>query len=51
LGDDDAGLGEQTHGRHKPSTSDRYLTQTHELLDHFTRSGEVRLDRLAIGLP
>jgi len=44
-------VGDETHGQHKPLTSDRYLTVTNETLFHFTTSGDVPLDRLAIGVP
>lgn len=44
-------VGEATHGQHKPLNSDRYLTVTNETVFHFTKDGEVRLDRLAIGVP
>ncbi|MEO1200792.1 MAG: site-specific DNA-methyltransferase [Pseudomonadota bacterium] len=44
-------IGETTHGHFKPVNSKRYLNHTHETLFHFTRSGEVLLDRLAVGVP
>lgn len=40
-----------TRGHCKPVNSGRYLTRTNEQLLHFTRSGAVRIDRLAIGVP
>lgn len=44
-------VGETTHGQHKPLNSDRYLTVTNETVYHFTQTGDVPLDRLAIGVP
>jgi len=44
-------IGDETHGQHKPLTSDRYLTVTNETVLHFTKTGEVGLDRLAVGVP
>ena len=38
-------------GHYKPLVSDRYLHGGHEYVFHFTRRGDVRLDRLAIGVP
>jgi site-specific DNA-methyltransferase (adenine-specific) len=38
-------------GHYKPLVSDRYLHGAHEYVFHFTRRGDVRLDRLAIGVP
>lgn len=38
-------------GHYKPVHSDRYLHGAHEYVFHFTRSGDVPLDRLAIGVP
>jgi site-specific DNA-methyltransferase (adenine-specific) len=38
-------------GHYKPVVSDRYLHGAHEYLFHFTHRGDVRLDRLAIGVP
>jgi site-specific DNA-methyltransferase (adenine-specific) len=38
-------------GHYKPVVSDRYLHGAHEYVFHFTRHGDVPLDRLAIGVP
>lgn len=49
---DDHGLAEDVNVGHiKPINSRRYLSDAHEYVFHFTRSGEVELDRLAIGVP
>lgn len=38
-------------GHFKPINSKRFVTDTHEYVFHFTRSGDVELDRLAVGVP
>ena len=38
-------------GHYKPINSDRFLNNNHEFIFHFTKSGNVKLDRLAIGVP
>jgi len=38
-------------GHYKPVVSDRYLHGAHEYVFHFSRQGDVPLDRLAIGVP
>ena len=38
-------------GHYRPMASDRYVHGAHEYVFHFTRPGDVRLDRLAIGVP
>ncbi|MGA8542694.1 MAG: site-specific DNA-methyltransferase [Thermoplasmata archaeon] len=38
-------------GHYKPLVSERYLHGAHEYIYHFSRRGDVRLDRLAIGIP
>lgn len=38
-------------GHFKPINSRRYLTDCHEYLFHFTKQGNVPLDRLAVGVP
>jgi len=38
-------------GHYKPINSERFLNQNHEHIFHFTKSGDVQLDRLAIGVP
>ncbi len=37
-------------GHFKPINSKRYITDCHEYLFHLTRSGDVQLDRLAVGV-
>ncbi|MCI4339236.1 MAG: site-specific DNA-methyltransferase [Thermoplasmata archaeon] len=43
--------GDLALGHYKPLVSDRYLHGAHEYVFQFTRRGDVRLDRLAIGVP
>ncbi|MBI2916398.1 MAG: site-specific DNA-methyltransferase [Chloroflexi bacterium] len=38
-------------GHYKPIAGHRYLHDCHEYIFHFTKSGDVPLDRLAIGVP
>jgi site-specific DNA-methyltransferase (adenine-specific) len=38
-------------GHFKPINSKRFVNDTHEYVFHFTKSGAVKLDRLAIGVP
>ena len=38
-------------GHYKPVNSGRYVNNCHEYIFHFTPSGEVELDRLAVGVP
>ncbi len=38
-------------GHYKPVNSPRYLNNAHEFIFHFTKSGAVELDKLAIGVP
>jgi site-specific DNA-methyltransferase (adenine-specific) len=40
-----------THGHFKPISSKRFLNDCHEYIFHFTKTGRVELDRLAIGVP
>lgn len=42
---------EKTVGHYKPINSDRYLNQSHEFVFHLTKTGQVPLDRLALGVP
>jgi len=42
---------EQTYGHFKPISSKRFLNDCHEYIFHFTKTGRVELDRLAIGVP
>jgi site-specific DNA-methyltransferase (adenine-specific) len=41
----------RSFGHFKPIGSTRYLNGNHEYIFHFTRSGAVVLDRLAVGVP
>lgn len=43
--------GVRSVGHYKPVNSGRYLNHGYEFLFHFTKSGAVPLDRLAIGVP
>ena len=38
-------------GHYKPINSRRFVNDCHEFIFHFTKSGEVPLDRLALGVP
>jgi site-specific DNA-methyltransferase (adenine-specific) len=38
-------------GHYKPINSRRFLNHNHESIFHFTKNGDVSLDRLAIGVP
>jgi site-specific DNA-methyltransferase (adenine-specific) len=38
-------------GHFKPIVSQRFLTDCHEYVFHFTKTAEVKLDKLAIGVP
>ncbi len=44
-------LGEDSFGHFKPINSSRYLNGLHESIFHFTQTGKVQVDRLAIGVP
>lgn len=44
-------IGEDTLGHFKPITSGRFLNNNHESIYHFTLSGRVAIDRLAVGVP
>jgi site-specific DNA-methyltransferase (adenine-specific) len=41
----------KTFGHFKPINSPRFLNDCHEYVFHFTKSGRVELDRLALGVP
>jgi site-specific DNA-methyltransferase (adenine-specific) len=43
--------GERTIGHFKPINSARFLNRTFEHILHFTKAGDVAIDRLAIGVP
>lgn len=38
-------------GHYKPVNSKRFINQCHEYIFHLTKNGDVRLDRLAVGVP
>lgn len=40
---------EQSYGQFKPITSQRFITPTTEFIFHFTHSGEITVDKMAIG--
>jgi site-specific DNA-methyltransferase (adenine-specific) len=40
-----------THGHFKPISSKRFLNDCHEYIFHFTKTGRVEIDRLALGVP
>jgi site-specific DNA-methyltransferase (adenine-specific) len=42
---------EQTFGHFKPINSQRFVNDCHEYVFHFTKTGWVELDRLALGVP
>lgn len=42
---------EKSYGHFKPINSDRYLNNNWEHIFHFTKSGNVKIDRLSIGVP
>lgn len=44
-------IGDDTVGHFKPITSRRYLNNNHETIFHFTKTGSVEIDRLAVGVP
>ena len=44
-------IGDESHGQFKPINSNRYLNGLHEHIYHFTKNGDVVLDRKAIGVP
>lgn len=44
-------IGDDTAGHFKPISSKRYLNNNHEAVFHFTKTGSVTIDRLAVGVP
>lgn len=44
-------IGEDTVGHFKPINSKRFLNNTYEHILHFTKDGNVEIDRLAVGVP
>lgn len=43
--------GDISMGHFKPINTNRFLNQCHEYIFHFTKTGNVNLDKLAIGVP
>jgi site-specific DNA-methyltransferase (adenine-specific) len=41
----------KSHGHFKPINSKRFLNDCHEYIFHFTKSGRVEINRLALGVP
>lgn len=50
VGDYDVLKGDASFGHFKPINSPRFLNDCHEFIFHFTKTGGVPLDRLAIGV-
>ena len=44
-------IGDDTVGHFKPITSGRFLNHNHEAIFHYTKTGAVQVDRVAIGVP
>jgi site-specific DNA-methyltransferase (adenine-specific) len=44
-------VADNSYGHFKPINSSRFLNQQHESIFHFTKTGDVVLDRLSIGVP
>ncbi|MBW4024846.1 MAG: site-specific DNA-methyltransferase [Proteobacteria bacterium] len=44
-------IGDDTVGHFKPINSQRFLNHNHEAIFHFTKTGGVAIDRLAVGVP
>jgi len=44
-------IDDRTSGHFKPISSKRFLNDCHEYIFHFTKTGRVEIDRLAIGVP
>src|ERR1043166_572079 len=47
----EAGTATRSFGHFKPINSPRFLNDCHEYVFHFTKSGRVELNRLALGVP
>jgi len=43
--------GDISVGHYKPVNSNRYLTSCHEHIFHFTKKGDIEIDKLSIGVP
>lgn len=44
-------INENSYGHFKPINSNRFMNVTNEVIYHFTKTGNVKLERLAIGVP
>lgn len=44
-------VGDKTSGHFKPINSQRFITPTWENIFHFTKNGNVAIDRLSVGVP
>ena len=42
---------DKTYGQFKPINSPRYTNHTHEFIFHLTKTGNINIDRLSIGVP
>jgi len=42
---------DESYGHFKPINSKRYINPTNESIFHFTKNGNINLDRLAVGVP
>ncbi len=51
VGDYPGITGDVAVGHYKPIVSNRFLSDCHEYIFHFTKSGEVKLQKLRIGVP
>lgn len=47
----EAATGARSFGHFKPINSPRFLNDCHEYIFHFTKSGRVELNRMALGVP
>jgi site-specific DNA-methyltransferase (adenine-specific) len=44
-------IADRSHGHFKPINSKRFLNDCHEYVFHFTKTGRVEVERLALGVP
>lgn len=44
-------IGDDSYGHYKPINSNRFVNDQHEYIFHFTKYGDIPLDREAIGVP
>lgn len=44
-------IGDNSHGHFKPINSARFITPTNETIFHFTKTGKISINRLAVGVP